>query len=90
VDLMMIDMLVRVGLLVASGLPFAFVLAAFLRMRSSKLGFITIGFGILFLDSVMVLPELMFPDFTVGFTENIHLTIRLIAMVFLAIGVLKD
>ena len=86
----MIDMLIRVGLLVASGLVFAFVLLAYLRMRSSKLGFITIGFGILFLDSIMLLPELMFPDFTMGFTENVHITIHLIAMIFLAIGVLKD
>jgi uncharacterized protein (DUF486 family) len=86
----MIDMLIRIGLLFASGVLFTFILLAYLRMRSSKLGYITLGFGIFFLDAILVLPELMFHDFTMGFTENAHLSLHLLAMTFITIGVLKD
>jgi hypothetical protein len=87
---LMIDVIIRAGLLVASGILFVFILIAYLRVRSNKLGFIAIGFGFLFLDSILLIPELMFQDFTMGFTENAHLTIHLISMTLISIGVLKD
>jgi uncharacterized protein (DUF486 family) len=87
---LMIDVIIRVGLLIASGLLFTFILLAYLRLRNSKLGFITLGFGILFIDSILLIPELMFENFTMGFTDNVHLAIHLIAMIFISIGVLKD
>jgi hypothetical protein len=87
---LMIDVVIRAGLLIASGTLFVFILLAYLRIRSSKFGFITIGVGFLFLDSILLIPELMFQDFTMGFTENAHLTIHLIAMTLITIGVLKD
>jgi hypothetical protein len=86
----MVDILIRVGLLCASGVLFIVILLAYLRTRRDKLGFITVGFGILFLHTILLIPELMFDQFTMGFTENAHLAIQLLAMLFLAIGVLKD
>jgi hypothetical protein len=86
----MIDVIIRIGLLLASGLLFIFILLAYIRTRNSKIGLITVGFGVLFLDSILLIPELMFENYTMGFTDNAHLTIHLLAMILISIGVLKD
>jgi hypothetical protein len=59
-------------------------------MRISKLLFIALGFSVLFLHSILLMPEIMLENYTMGFTENIHLLIHLIGMTLISIGILKD
>jgi hypothetical protein len=54
------------------------------------MGYIATGFGIFFVHAILFLPEIMFASFTMGFTETAHLSLLLLAMIFISIGVLKD
>jgi hypothetical protein len=86
----MIDMIIRLGLLAATGILFLIILLAFRRVPTQKMGFITAGFGLLFLHAVLLIPEVMLENYTMGFTDNTHLLIHLIALILITTGILKD
>jgi hypothetical protein len=86
----MLDALVRVALVGATGLLFSVILLAYRRTRFTKMAFIAAGFGIFFVHAFLFLPEIMFASLTMGFTETAHLALLLLAMLFITIGVLKD
>jgi hypothetical protein len=86
----MIDLIIRVAILGATGFLFGIILLSYSRMPNRKMGFITIGFGVLFIHAILLMPEVMFTNYTMGFTENIHLLIHLIALIFITLGILKD
>ena len=85
----MIDVIIRVAILIATGFLFGIILLAYLRVPTQKMGFITLGFGVLFLHAVLLMPEVMLENYTMGFTENAHLLIHFIALMFITIGILK-
>jgi hypothetical protein len=82
-----IDLVIRVGLVIATAFLFAIVFAAYLRLRNRKLAFISVGFGIFFVHGLITIPEL-FMNFMI--TENMHLLIHLVALAFILFGTLKD
>jgi hypothetical protein len=82
-----LDVVIRVGLVVATTFLFAIVFAAYLRLRNRKLLFISVGFGIFFTHGIITIPEL-FINFNI--TENMHLLIHLVALSFILVGTLKD
>ena len=82
-----LDIVIRVGLVVATAFLFAIVFAAYLRVRNRKLLFISVGFGIFFAHGLITIPEL-FLNFMI--TENMHLLIHLVALAFILFGTLKD
>jgi hypothetical protein len=86
----MIDMLIRVGLIVATVFLFSIVFLAYLRMRNRKMLFISLGFGTFLVNALIHIPELISKDFSVMFSENVFLLIELIGMLFIAIGLLKE
>ncbi len=83
----LIDLVIRLLLVLATGFLFGLVFAAYLRVRSRKLLFISIGFLIFFAQYLATLPELYF-NFIID--ENLHLLLHLVALVFILIGILKD
>ncbi|HEX9262626.1 MAG TPA: hypothetical protein VF893_08895 [Candidatus Bathyarchaeia archaeon] len=83
-----LDITIRIVLVVATAFLFAVILAAYMRLKNRKLLFISIGFGIFFVHALIYIPELFAPGFVVS--ENAHLLIHLVALVFIVVGILKD
>jgi len=85
-----VDVLVRLALVVPTGLLFAMVFQSYLRIRNSKMLLISVGFGIFFLHALIAIPELFISAYDVLLDENAHLFINLIALVFILFGTVKD
>jgi len=85
-----LDVVIRVGLVLATGFLFGIVFLAYLRLRSQKMLLISIGFGIFFVHALAYIPELVIEEYHLILTENIHLLIHLTALIFIALGILKD
>jgi hypothetical protein len=83
----LIDLVIRLLLVLATGFLFGVVFIAYLRVKSRKLLFISIGFLIFFVQYIATIPELYY-NFIVD--ENLHLALHLVALVFILIGILKD
>jgi hypothetical protein len=83
----LIDVVIRVLLVLATGFLFGIIFVAYLRVKSRKLLLISIGFLIFFVQYVATIPELYF-NFVID--ENLHLALHLVALVFILIGILKD
>ena len=86
----MIDLVIRIAILGATGFLFSIILLAYSRLPNRKMGLITIGFGVLFLHAILLMPEVMIETYTMGFTENTHLLIHLIALIFITAGIFQD
>jgi hypothetical protein len=86
----MFDVVVRLAILLVTGFLFCIMIISYGRMRSLKLLLILIGFGVLFLHSILLMPEIMIENYTMGFTDTFHLLIHLTAMSFITLGIIKD
>lgn len=82
-----VDIIVRVGLTLATSILFGIVFLAYLRTRTRRLLFFSVGFGIFLAHAVATIPEL-FISYQID--ENLHLLIHLVALVFILLGILKD
>lgn len=87
---LMFDIIVRLAILLVTGFLFLIISVSYLRMRTLKLMFIMIGFGVMFFHSILLMPEVMIENYTMEFTDTIHLLIHLVSMSFLTLGMLKD
>ena len=85
----LIDVVVRVGLVIATAVLFSMIFAAYLRIRNRKLLFIAIGFGVFFVHAIITIPEL-FIGIGYMIDENTHLLIHLMGLSFILVGILKD
>lgn len=85
-----LDVVVRLGLVWATSFLFGIVLMAYLRLRSRKMLLISIGFGIYFVYALIYIPGLISEGYHVILTENEHLTVHLVALIFIALGIFKD
>ena len=85
----LLDIVIRVGLVIATAVLFSIIFAAYLRLRNRKLLLISIGFGVFFVHAIITIPELFFG---IGYMidENTHLLIHLVGLFFILIGILKD
>jgi len=85
-----LDVVVRVGLVLATSFLFGIVFLSYLRLRSRKMLLISIGFGIFFVHALIYIPQLIAEEYRVMLTENEHLIIHLVALIFIALGIFKD
>jgi hypothetical protein len=85
-----LDIIVRVGLVLATTLLFSIVFLAYLRLKNRKMLLISIGFGIFWVHALLTIPELFSEVYAIDFGENVHLLIHMIALVFILVGILKD
>ncbi|MGE5574654.1 MAG: hypothetical protein ACM3UL_00825 [Ignavibacteria bacterium] len=85
----LLDVVIRVGLVIATAVLFSIIFAAYLRLRNRKLLLIAMGFGVFFIHAIITLPELFF---NIGYVidENTHLLIHLVGLFFILVGILKD
>ncbi len=87
---LLVDIVLRVALIAATGFLFAIVLIAYLRIRSKKLLLITAGFAVFLLHAILYMPEFMFQQLTVEFTDNLHIALNLIALLLIALGIIRE
>jgi hypothetical protein len=85
-----LDIIVRVGLSVATAFLFGIVFLAYLRLKNRKMLLISVGFGIFLAHALITLPELINETYHVILDENAHLLIHLVALIFILLGILKD
>lgn len=86
----LLDVIVRVGLVLATTFLFGIVALTYKRMRSRKMLFILIGFGVFFLHAIIALPELVNESYAIALGENWPLLIHLIGLIFILVGILQD
>jgi hypothetical protein len=87
---LMLDVILRVGLLVATGFLSGIILLAYLRVRNIKLLLFTTGFGLFFVHALLYMPELMIGGYKFELSENVHIFLNLVALVFITAGILKE
>ena len=87
-NLPLFDIALRIILVIATGILFTLVFAAYLRLKNRKLLFVSIGFGIFFAHALIYIPELFGPNYLID--ENTHLIIHLVALIFIILSTLKD
>ncbi|MGE5532935.1 MAG: hypothetical protein ACM3UN_01150 [Bacillota bacterium] len=85
----LLDVVIRVGLVIATAVLFSIIFAAYLRLKNRKLLLISIGFGVFFVHAIITIPELFF-NFGYVIDENTHLLIHLVGLFFILVGILKD
>lgn len=88
--MVILDVVVRMALIFATATLFIIVLSAYLRLRSRKILFITIGFGMFFLNALILMPELFSQDIDMLISQNLHLFIILIGSIFILFGTLRE
>lgn len=84
------DIVIRVILVLATSFLFGVVLLTYIRIRSRKMLLISFGFGIFFVHALTYIPLLFIEEYSAVFPENVHLLIHLVALTFIALGMLKD
>jgi len=85
-----LDIVLRIGLTLATSLLFGIVFLAYWRSRTRKMLLISVGFAIFFAHALITIPELFSDAYQIAMNENMHLLIHLIALVFILLGVLKE
>jgi predicted transporter len=85
-----LEIVLRFGLTLATGFLFGIMFLGYWRTRSLKMLFITAGFAVFFAHALITIPELFSDAYQVTMSENVHLLLHLIALVLIAIGILKD
>ncbi len=83
-----IDLVIRIILVTVAAILFGVIVLTYNRIRNRKLLFISIGFGILLVHSLITVPELLLN--TVVINVNLDITLDTITLVFVLIGILKD
>jgi hypothetical protein len=86
----MLDTILRLSLLLATGFLFGIIMLAYLRIRNKRLLFIAIGFAIFLIHALLYMPEIMFKEYTFTFTDNLHIAFNLFALTFITIGILRE
>jgi hypothetical protein len=85
-----LEIAVRVGLVLATTFLFGIVFLAYLRLRSRKMLLISAGFGIFLFHGIITHPELINDALAIVLTEDMHLLLHLIGLIFIILGILKD
>lgn len=87
---LMLDALLRISLVLATGFLFGIIFLAYIRMKNPKLLLISIGFAVFLIHSLLYMPELMISQYTFEFTENMHIAFNLLALIFITIGIIRE
>ncbi len=85
-----LDIALRIGLTLATSFLFGIMLLGYWRTRTRKMLFVTAGFAVFFVHALIMIPELFSDTYQIAMSENVHLFIHLIALVLIAIGILRD
>ena len=87
---LMLDILLRIALVAATTFLFGVILLAYLRIKTTKLLLITLGFAVFLLHSLLFMPQIMFQSITIQLTDNIHIAFNLIALALITLGIIRE
>jgi lipopolysaccharide export LptBFGC system permease protein LptF len=87
---LLIDTLLKIALVAATGFLFVIILLAYLRIRSKRLLLIAAGFAVFFLHALLYMPEIMFQSITLGFSDDLHIALNLVALLLIALGIIRE
>jgi hypothetical protein len=90
IPLGILEAAIRIVLTLATTFLFGIVFLAYLRLRSRKMLLISVGFGVFLFHAVITLPELINEAYAIMLTEDMHLFIHLVGLIFIILGILKD
>jgi hypothetical protein len=90
VNIGILEIAVRIGLTVATSFLFGIVFLGYWRTRTSKMLLVSLGFAVFFVHALITIPELFNDAYQIAMSENLHLLIHLIALVFILLGILKE
>ena len=85
-----LDIVVRIGLALATSFLFAVVFLGYWRTRSFKMSLVSMGFAVFFVHALITIPELFSDAYHIAMSEDVHLLIHLIALIFIVVGILKE
>jgi len=85
-----LDIVIRIGLTLATSFLFGIVFLGYWRTRTRKMLLISVGFAVFFAHALITIPELFSDAYQIAMNENLHLLIHLIALVFILLGILKE
>ena len=85
-----LEIAVRIGLTVATSCLFGIVFLGYWRTRTIKMLLVSLGFAVFFVHALITIPELFNDAYQIAMSENLHLLIHLIALVFILLGILKE
>ena len=85
-----LDIALRIGLTLATSFLFGIMFLGYWRTRTRKMLFVTAGFAVFFVHALITIPELFSDTYQIAMSETVHLFIHLIALVLIAIGILRD
>jgi predicted transporter len=85
-----VDIVLRVGLIVATSFLFGIMTVGYWRTRTRKMLLVTMGFGVFFVHALITVPELFSDAYQIALSENVHLFIHMVALTLIAVGILKD
>jgi len=85
-----VDIVLRVGLILATSFLFGIMTVGYWRTRTRKMLLVTMGFGVFFVHALITVPELFSDAYQIALSENVHLFIHMIALTLIAVGILKD
>ena len=85
-----LDIVLRIGLTLATSFLFGIMFLGYWRTRTRKMLFVTVGFAVFFVHALITVPELFSDAYQIAMSENMHLLLHLIALALIAIGILKD
>jgi hypothetical protein len=85
-----LEIAVRIGLTMATSFLFGIVFLGYWRTRTSKMLLVSLGFAVFFVHALFTIPELFNDAYQIAMSENLHLLIHLIALVFILLGILKE
>ena len=87
---LMVDVLLRISLVLATGFLTGIILLAYIRVKSTRLLFIALGFAVFFIHALLYMPELMLQEYTFQFTDNLHIAFNLVALLLITIGITRE
>lgn len=87
---LMLDVVLRISLVLATGFLTGIILLAYNRVKSKRLLFIATGFAVFFIHALLYMPELMFNEYKLQFTDNLHIAFNLVALLLITIGILRE
>ena len=85
-----LEIAVRIGLTIATSFLFGIVFLGYWRTRTIKMLLVSLGFAVFFVHALITIPELFNDAYQIAMSENLHLLIHLIALVFILLGILKE
>ena len=87
---LMLDAILRIALVAATAFLFGIILLAYNRIKSQKLLYISVGFAVFLLHSLLFMPKIMFQSITIELTDNLHIAFNLVALLLIAYGIISE